>query len=79
MENTWYTVVFRCYSNTIELEVYDSVGSQLDSISTSDATVISFDHFVVHGGYEYWTDDIRVRSFVSPDPTVSFGAVEDLW
>ena len=74
--NVWYTLHLRYYNNNIELEIYDDGGSQLESVSTTDATYSSFSRFVVHGGYEFYTDDIRVRRYSSPDPSVAAGAVE---
>ncbi len=72
----WYSVHLRYYGNSVELEIYDDGGSQLDAVSASDAIYSSFDRFVVHGGYEFYTDDIRIRKYSSPDPSVGTGNVE---
>jgi hypothetical protein len=48
--NQWYTVALRRFGSNIELDLFDSSGSQLGSQSASDGTVSSFDRFVVHGG-----------------------------
>lgn len=74
--NAWMTVVFRVYSGNIEFELYDSSGALVESISTSDGSYNSFDRFVVHGGYEFYTDNIRVRKCVSDEPTVNLGQEE---
>jgi hypothetical protein len=71
--NTWMTVKFRRYGSTLEFELYGSSGSLVESISTSHSLYNSFDRFVVHGGWEFYTDDIRVRKYVSPEPTYSVG------
>jgi len=76
--NTWMTVKFRRYGNILEFELYDSSGSLVESISTSDSSYNSFDRFVVHGGWEFYTDDIRVRKYADPEPTTSVGS-EDGW
>jgi hypothetical protein len=75
--NTWMTVVFKKTGSTLEFELYGSSGSLVESISTTDSNYDSFDRFVVHGGYEFYTDDIRVRklaigySYVSPGTLAS--------
>ena len=74
--NLWYTMHLRHYGSNLELEIYDAGGSQLDTVSTTDSSYSSFDRFVVHGGYEFYTDDIRLRKYSSPDPSVGTGTVE---
>ncbi|MDY6836233.1 MAG: DUF2341 domain-containing protein [Chloroflexota bacterium] len=77
--NTWYVVKFRRYGSTIEFELYDTSDVLVQSHSETDATYTSFDRFVIHGGYEFWTDDIRVRKYVSPEPTTSMGVEQTPW
>lgn len=72
--DTWMTVKFRRYGSTLEFELYNSSGSLVESISTSNSLYNSFDRFVVHGGYDFYTDDIRVRQYVSTEPTTSIGS-----
>jgi hypothetical protein len=74
--NTWMTVKFRKYGSTLEFELYDSSGSLVESISAANSLYNSFDRFVVHGGWEFYTDDIRVTKYVSPEPACSMGAEE---
>jgi hypothetical protein len=74
--NTWMTVKFRRYGNTIEFELYNSSGSLVESISTSNSLYNSFDRFVVHGGYQFYTDDIIVRKYTSPEPSTTVGSEE---
>jgi len=74
--DTWMTVQFRKYGTNLEFELYDSSGSLVESITTSDSSYNSFDRFVVHGGWEFYTDDIIVRQYVSAEPTTSSGTEE---
>jgi hypothetical protein len=76
LSNVWYTLSVRHESGSHELAIYDASGTELGSTSASDSTVSSFDRFVVHGGYEFYTDDIRIRSYSSPDPSVSAGSAQ---
>jgi hypothetical protein len=73
--NTWMTVKFRRYGSTLEFELYDSSGSLVESISTSNSLYNSFDRFVVHGGWEFYTDDIRVRKYAPQSAYVSSGTI----
>jgi predicted ribosomally synthesized peptide with SipW-like signal peptide len=73
--NTWMTVKFRRYGSTLEFELYDSSGSLAESISTSNSLYNSFDRFVVHGGWEFYTDDIRVRKYAPQSGYVSSGTI----
>jgi hypothetical protein len=74
--NSWMTVKFRKYGTNLEFELYNSSGSLVESISTSNSSYNSFDRFVVHGGYEFYTDDIRVRQYVSSEPVANVGVEE---
>jgi len=76
VSNQWYTLVLRRFGSELELDIFDDSGSLLGSLSRSDGSVSSFDRFVVHGGFEFYTDDIRVRKYSSPDPSLSTGALE---
>ena len=73
--NTWMTVKFRRYGSTLEFELYDSSGSLVDAISTSNSLYSSFDRFVVHGGWEFYTDDIRVRKYTPQSTYFSPGTI----
>jgi hypothetical protein len=74
--NTWMTVKFRKYGSTLEFELYNSSESMVESISVSNSLYNSFDRFVVHGGWEFYTDDIIVRKYASPEPTCTIGPEE---
>ncbi|RME53525.1 DUF2341 domain-containing protein [Candidatus Woesearchaeota archaeon] len=70
--NTWYHIRHRKLGSTHNITVFNSTGGYLDSLEASDLTVTSgFDRFVIHGGYEYYTDDIIVRHLVTNEPTAS--------
>ena len=74
--DTWMTVKFRQYGTNLEFELYDYSGSLVESIATTDSSYNSFDRFVVHGGWEFYTDDIRVRQYTSTEPITSLGTEE---
>jgi hypothetical protein len=76
--NTWYTLILRRSGSVLNLQLYDDSWSLIDSVSSSDASVISFTRFAVRGGFEFWTDDIRLRTYRSSDPSVTFGAIQSL-
>jgi hypothetical protein len=76
LSDVWYTLSLRHESGNLDLAIYDAAGTELGSASAADSTVSSFDRFVVHGGYEFYTDDIRIRKYSSPDPSVSTGLLE---
>ncbi len=70
--NTWYLIKHWKVGTTHNITVYNSTGGYLDSTQATDATYTSgFDRFVIHGGHDYYTDDIIVQKYGS-DPTVSF-------
>ncbi|MBU1767606.1 MAG: DUF2341 domain-containing protein [Candidatus Omnitrophica bacterium] len=71
--NTWYKVVFRKYSNNLESELYDMSGGLVASVSNTDANYNNFTHFYVHGGWEFWTDVIRVCKYSSSQPYAVLG------
>jgi len=73
--DTWLTVKFRKSGSILEFELYDSTGSLIESIATSDSLYNSFDRFVVHGGWEFYTDDIRVRKYAAQITYVSSGTI----
>jgi len=70
----WYRVEFRRYENNLEFELYEMNGTLVQSVSTTDSTYTSFDRFIVHGGYEFYTDNILVRKYVSSDSSISVSA-----
>jgi hypothetical protein len=77
-EDSWYKFSFLLMpGGTFDLYYYDIDDTSLWSlINRSDATYSSFDRITVHGGYEYYVDDLRIHGYANPEPSVSFGAVE---
>jgi len=75
--NTWMEIKFRKNGTDFEFELYNSSDELAATVSVTDSTYNSFDRFVVHGGYEFYTDDIRVRKYINPEPTFTFGGEEE--
>ena len=73
--DTWMTVVFRKIGTSLEFELYNSSGVLVESIAVTNSTYNSFDRFVVHGGWEYYTDDIRVRKYAAQVTYVASGTL----
>ncbi|TFF96802.1 MAG: DUF2341 domain-containing protein [Promethearchaeota archaeon] len=74
--NTWYIFKYRKYGNTLESELYDINGNLISSLSYENDPLPhtgSFDRFMIHGGWEYWTDDIILRKYTSNEPSVYVG------
>ncbi|ADC68952.1 conserved hypothetical protein [Methanocaldococcus sp. FS406-22] len=66
-ENEWYHFKFYLYSNgTLKLEVYYENGSLGATVSTTDNTYTKFDRVVVHGGQDYYVDDLRISDLYPP-------------
>ncbi len=61
-ENEWYFWRFILYSNgTITFSTYYKNGSLGATVSTTDLNYTTFDRIVVHGGYDYYLDNIFIR------------------
>ena len=63
-ENAWYKFLFQMLcGGKFNLYIYDQNLNLLASITNvSDTTYNQFDRVVVHGGYEYYVDDLIVRA-----------------
>ena len=60
-ENAWYRMVMTKAGTTFTLSMYDSVGTLLASEGGTDSTYTSgFSRMVVHGGNNYFLDDVTV-------------------
>lgn len=77
-ENGWYFFRMIIGEQEIVMEVYDAsdadrynVGTGTASVSVIDTTYSQFDRVVVHGGYEYYVDSLRIRKYADPMPTVT--------
>ncbi|MFO8018923.1 MAG: DUF2341 domain-containing protein [Promethearchaeia archaeon] len=76
-DETWYILKYRKYGDTLEAEVYNKTGELNKSLSVEDdAHSGPFDRFVIHGGWEYWTDDIIIRKYTPDEPEVSIGDLQ---
>lgn len=51
-------------------------GSLLGSTTASDSSYSSFTRVYIFGGYDYWVDQIKIRKYASPEPTVTIGSEE---
>jgi len=77
-EDSWYKFSFQMVSGgTFNIYYYDIDDTLLWSLTNrTDMSYNSFDRVTVHGGYEYYVDDVRVHKYTDPVPTVSFGTLE---
>jgi|GEM_PF-2258819 len=78
--NTWYEHKFRRYGNgNFVFELYDSSGNLMQSVSGTDTTYTGpFDRILIHGGYEFLSDEFRLRKYSNPDPSTSVGSEETI-
>ncbi len=62
--NRWYHFQFYVgLGGTLSLSLYDRNGVQIiGAISVKDKEYKSFDRIVIHGGYPYYIDDLRIMS-----------------
>ena len=62
--NKWYHFQFYVgLGGTLSLSLYDQNGVQIiGAISVKDNKYKSFDRIVIHGGYPYYIDDLRIMS-----------------
>ncbi len=59
-EDAWYRVTLVRNGSSIVATAYDSLGTQLGQASATDATFASYDRVVVHGGHQFYVDDLSV-------------------
>jgi len=60
-EDAWYFWKLIFFENgTIAFQVYDLNGNLQVEVRATDTTYTSFDRIVVHGGYEYYVDELRL-------------------
>ncbi|NOZ59210.1 MAG: hypothetical protein GXO66_06515 [Euryarchaeota archaeon] len=61
-ENEWYYWRLFIFANgTITFSTYYENGTLAASVSASDSTYAGFDRVVVHGGYDYYVDNLYLR------------------
>ncbi len=77
-EDTWYFWRLSFWqNNTITFQIYLNNVLQT-SVSATDASYTNFDRVVIHGGYQYFTDLLRLRKLASPEPRVFTGEEQRL-
>lgn len=59
-EDTWYRLELVKSGSSLTVNAYNGGGTILASTSATDSTTNSFDRVVVHGGWDYYVDDLRV-------------------
>ncbi|MFW2382397.1 MAG: signal peptidase I [Acidimicrobiales bacterium] len=64
-EDAWYRLELIRNGGALTLNAYDGVGTLLATVSTTDSTYTSFDRFVVHGGWNYYVDDIAISQLAT--------------
>ncbi len=59
-EDSWYRLQLIRAGVSVVVNAYDGVGTLLATTSATDSTTSSWDRVVVHGGWEYYVDDMRI-------------------
>ena len=77
-QNTWYKQMFRYYNQNMNYTMWDMNNNLVRSITASDPTYSSFSYFFIHGGWEFLTDDIRIRKYVEPEPSHGEWGAEEI-
>jgi hypothetical protein len=63
MTDRWYQFLFQVKTDgTLELCLKDSSGDQIAKMTANDTKYGTFDRVVVHGGYSYYVDDIKIET-----------------
>jgi hypothetical protein len=77
-ENSWYKFSFHMKpGGTFDFYYMDMDDNVLSSVlNRSDTSVSSFDIVAIRGGYQYYVDDMRIRLFTNPEPSISTGPQE---
>ncbi len=80
-ENVWYKYSFCLKTGgSFDIFYYDMDDSLLTSVTNrTDANYSSFDRVILHGGNQYYVDDMRIRSYTSPEPNISIGIQESYY
>jgi len=75
-ENDWYDFRFVLKPSGLFDFFYSDQGGSESVTDRSDTSVSAFDIVAIRGGYEYFVDDLRIRSYTDPEPSVTTGAQE---
>ncbi|EEB74849.1 DUF2341 domain-containing protein [Thermococcus sp. AM4] len=81
-EDDWYFFRMIIKQSDLILEVYNKntwnryeLGAVPDaSVSVSDTTYNTFDRVVIHGGYVYYVDSLRIRKYSPNTPTLEYSS-----
>ncbi|MDD9953412.1 MAG: hypothetical protein OXR66_03685 [Candidatus Woesearchaeota archaeon] len=78
--NTWYIWVMTKNASFMNFSAYNNTGEYITSVSGTDTGFDSvvLDRFQIFGGNEFYTDDVRVRMYMSNEPTAATGATHIL-
>lgn len=77
-EDAWYRVVLARSGSSLVAGVYDTGGSQLALVSATDSTHAGAERFVVHGGWEYYVDDITLTAAAANPTTIAVDTMGNL-
>lgn len=75
-QGEWYINKFTKLGTNYTAYAYDMVGNLLGTTTGTESTTYTFTHFYIHGGYEFLTDDIRIRKLVADEPTYTVNSEE---
>jgi len=70
----WYMAELVLLPDKVVARVYDANQNLIGETSTTDTAHTSFARFVIRGGRPYYVDEIRIRKYVDPEPTVAVGS-----
>jgi len=67
----WYFVKFYKIGSTLNASVYFANKTLIFTTQEIDTTYTSFDEVYVFGGVVYFVDDLRIRPYTNPEPSVT--------
>jgi len=73
--NDWYFVRFIWNNGDMTAEAYYN-NSLIGSSTYTHTSYTSFTRVYIFGGYTYYVDDLRIRKYADPEPTVTIGPEE---
>lgn len=66
-EDAWYRLELVKTGSFMTLSAYDGGGTLLVSTTATDSTNNSFDRLAIHGGWDYYVDDLEVRQIAGSE------------
>ncbi|MEL6893528.1 MAG: signal peptidase I, partial [Actinomycetota bacterium] len=76
-EDEWYRLQLVRSGDDLVVSAFDGAGTQLATVTATDATYTTFDRFVVRGGHDYFVDDLVVTQDPPPPTVVDRIGTED--